>query len=150
MPYGTIIHLNGASSSGKTSLVKALQQILDEPYFHLGVDNFAALVSRRDMGAAAYTSDGLGSRFNVGFTSCVAALAATGNNVIVDDVLCDSLRLDGKTDRFSGLDLLKLRVQLLAEYPVLFVGVYCPLEELERRGWEGGGGGLWVGGVQAA
>ncbi len=32
------IFLNGASSAGKTSLGKALQEILDEPYLLLGLD----------------------------------------------------------------------------------------------------------------
>lgn len=32
---GKIILLNGVSSAGKTSLAKKLQEVLDEPYFHL-------------------------------------------------------------------------------------------------------------------
>ena len=35
---GTIILLNGASSSGKTSILKALQDILEEPYVDAGLD----------------------------------------------------------------------------------------------------------------
>ena len=33
-----IIYLNGPCSSGKTSLAKALQESLSEPYLHLGID----------------------------------------------------------------------------------------------------------------
>ncbi len=33
-----IIYLNGPSSSGKTTLAKALQQSFDEPFLHLGID----------------------------------------------------------------------------------------------------------------
>jgi chloramphenicol 3-O phosphotransferase len=35
-----IIILNGASSSGKTSVLNALQIILDEPYLDAGIDKF--------------------------------------------------------------------------------------------------------------
>ena len=40
MTKGNIIFLNGTSSSGKTVIAKALQQILDEPYLHYAVDSF--------------------------------------------------------------------------------------------------------------
>ena len=33
-----IIYLNGPSSSGKTTLAKALQDSFEEPFFHLGID----------------------------------------------------------------------------------------------------------------
>ena len=33
-----IIYLNGPSSSGKTTLAKALQESLEEPYLHIGID----------------------------------------------------------------------------------------------------------------
>ncbi len=33
-----IIYLNGPSSSGKTTLAKALQHAFDEPFLHLGID----------------------------------------------------------------------------------------------------------------
>jgi len=40
MTQGTIIFLNGTSSSGKTSIARALQKSLDEPYLYLSVDSF--------------------------------------------------------------------------------------------------------------
>jgi chloramphenicol 3-O phosphotransferase len=33
-----IIYLNGPSSSGKTTLAKALQQAFEEPFLHVSVD----------------------------------------------------------------------------------------------------------------
>lgn len=38
MNPGTFIILNGASSSGKSSLLKELQNTLDEPYLNAGLD----------------------------------------------------------------------------------------------------------------
>lgn len=33
-----IIYLNGPSSSGKTTLAKALQHAFEEPFLHVGID----------------------------------------------------------------------------------------------------------------
>ena len=40
MPKGNIIFLNGTSSSGKTTLALALQEVLPEPYLHIALDQF--------------------------------------------------------------------------------------------------------------
>jgi len=44
---GTIILLNGTSSSGKTSIVKALQDSLEEPYLVMGIDRFIWMLPKR-------------------------------------------------------------------------------------------------------
>ena len=43
----SVIFLNGASSSGKTSIGKALQDILDQPYLLLGLDTMFQTVPPR-------------------------------------------------------------------------------------------------------
>lgn len=40
MARGTIVLINGTSSSGKTSLARAFQEIADEPFLLLGLDHF--------------------------------------------------------------------------------------------------------------
>ena len=40
MTQGKIILLNGASSAGKSSIVKVLQTILSEAYLEAGIDKF--------------------------------------------------------------------------------------------------------------
>ena len=40
MNHGIIIILNGTSSSGKTSVLHALQDLLEEPYLEAGIDKF--------------------------------------------------------------------------------------------------------------
>src|SRR3712207_4586263 len=37
---GTIILLNGTASAGKTSMARAIQQVFDTPYLHVGIDLF--------------------------------------------------------------------------------------------------------------
>ena len=55
-----------------------------------------------------------------GFHRCVPALAAAGNNLIVEHIV--------ETETWLS-DL----VRLLAPFDVFFVGVHCPLAELEAR-----------------
>ena len=48
---GRIIFLNGASSSGKSALAKAMQETLPEPFLHVSSDHLVAsgmLPARRD------------------------------------------------------------------------------------------------------
>ncbi|PWI19918.1 chloramphenicol phosphotransferase [Streptomyces sp. Act143] len=115
---GLVIFLNGTSSSGKSSIATALLSVLDEPYFHLPVDAFHAMRS-----SAPVPPDQLGTvlhRTWQGFHRAVAGMAAAGNNVVVDHVLSAEWRLR---------DCLSLFVPR----QVVFVGVHCPPEELERR-----------------
>ncbi len=44
---GKIIILNGTSSSGKTCIVRVLQNILDEPYLEAGIDKFIWMMPPR-------------------------------------------------------------------------------------------------------
>ncbi|WP_307545091.1 chloramphenicol phosphotransferase CPT family protein [Streptomyces sp. V3I8] len=120
---GLIIFLNGTSSSGKSSIAKALLTVLDDMYFHMPVDAFHAMRARRDI-----APDELSSVLRhtwMGFHRAVAGMAAGGNNIVVDHVLSEQWRL---------LDCLAL----FAPEDVVLVGVYCPLQELERREQERG------------
>jgi chloramphenicol 3-O phosphotransferase len=113
MKRGKIILLSGTSSSGKSTLAKGLQKVLDEPFLHLQLDGFIEMLPRTD--------DWEMFRQMVrGMNSAIAAMSEEGNNLIVDHVLIDN-------------DWLDQCVQLFGENYVLFVGVDCPLEELERR-----------------
>jgi len=47
MTLGTIVLLNGTSSSGKTSIARALQEVMDEPFIHTGSDHFHAAFPQR-------------------------------------------------------------------------------------------------------
>src|SRR4051794_21492395 len=122
MGHGQIIYLNGTSSSGKTTIARELQKVLEEPYMYVSVDGFFEMLPER---FAQEPSRELMISVMSGMHRSVAGLSMAGNNVIVDDVL-------------AGKPFLKEGVELLADLPVLFVGVQCPLEELERRERERG------------
>jgi chloramphenicol 3-O phosphotransferase len=116
---GLVIFLNGTSSSGKSSIARALLDALDEPAFHMPVDAFHAM---RGAGRD-YTPDDLPAllkRTWMGFHRAVAGMAAAGNNVIVDHLFSEPWRLHDCLGLFTPAD-------------VVLVGVHCPLPELERR-----------------
>lgn len=115
---GRIIFLNGTSSSGKSSIARELLDTLDEPYFHLPVDAFHAMRTRREV--APEGLDVLLRRTWMGFHRAVAGMAAAGNNVVVDHILSEEWRL---------LDCLAL----FPARDVVLVGVHCSPAELERR-----------------
>ncbi|MEU2653626.1 AAA family ATPase [Streptomyces albidoflavus] len=119
MASGRIIFLNGTSSSGKSSIARELLDLLDDGvFFHLAVDGFNAMRSKRELGADEL--DASLRRTRMGFHRSIAAMAEVGNDIVVDHVLSEPWRL---------LDCLTV----LRPEDVLFVGVHCPLEELARR-----------------
>ena len=136
--------MNGPSSTGKTAIAKELQPLLDEPFLHVGVDMFYNMMPRRYFGKdpiegdPAYqgfrwrtiregdetwydlTPGPIGYRLLAGMQRAIAGLASVGNNIIVDENAIYEGQLEGY-------------LEALREFEVLFVGVRCSLEEIERR-----------------
>lgn len=118
---GRIILLNGVSSSGKSSIGRALLPLLPDPWFLVPVDAIGAMrstVHTRVLDEAEI--DEMLTRTRLGYHRAVAALASAGNDVIMDYPLSEAWRLT---------DLL----QTLAGYDVTLVDVRCSQEELDRR-----------------
>ena len=119
---GKIILLNGASSSGKSSIARALQGITDEPFWHFSIDHL------RDAGVLPLERFRRGefrwlahrAAFFDGFHRSLPALAGAGNNLIVEHIV--------ETPAW-----MRQIVELLEGFDIFFVGVHCPLDELERR-----------------
>ncbi|GHI09797.1 phosphotransferase-like protein [Streptomyces cellostaticus] len=120
---GTVILLNGTSSSGKSSIARELLDVLDGTWFHLPVDAFHAMRGGRPLADEDLQAEI--DRTAKGFHRAVAGMAAAGNNLVVDHPLSRRWRL---------LDLL----DLLVPDDVVLVAVRCPLSELERRERERG------------
>ena len=142
---GRIILLNGTSSAGKTTLARKLQQILSEPWLYMALDQFRDGMSPRYRGLnAPEGTDGArglnvvpvhpdqGAPFTAirfgdvghatvrGMHRACAAVAAAGNNVIIDDVVCERAFLEDY-------------VHVLPHDQTYFIGVCCEAKELERR-----------------
>ncbi|GAB4211297.1 MAG: chloramphenicol phosphotransferase [Roseiflexaceae bacterium] len=139
IPPGQIIVLNGTSSAGKSTLAKALQELLPEPYLHIGIDTVIFALPKRYLNPPLWNEvfrytwppDGspeglvidagpIGHRLINGLHLSVAALARAGNHVIVDHVLLETAWVSECAQLFHDL-------------PALFVGVLCPLEVVEQR-----------------
>src|SRR5688572_9928 len=123
MEKGQIIFLNGAPSAGKTSTARALQEILEEPYLYIGIDDAYRMLPERYQAWENPAHHETIFRAVSGINHCIVTLASIGNNVVVDYFMYDG---------FEGYYLAEC-VFLLAHYEVLFVGLVCELEELERR-----------------
>ena len=132
-----IVVLNGTSSSGKSTLAKALQDLLPKPALLVGIDTFVFALPRRFVNDPAHWAevfsyeyvDGvidrvtpapLGDRLVRGLHRAVAALAEDGLDVVVDHVL---LSQDWADDLAA----------CVASYDVLRVGVTCPVDVLDER-----------------
>src|SRR5579871_539801 len=119
---GKIILVNGASSSGKSTLCTALQAKLEEPFWHFSIDHLreAQVLPMQRIKSGDFLWSDMRPAFFEGFHRCLPALAGAGNNLIVEHIV--------ETE-----DWMQRLVQLLAPFDVFFVGIHCPLPELERR-----------------
>lgn len=122
MENGRIIILNGVSSAGKSTLAKTLQDRLSHPYFKMDVDVFCSMSPEK------FNIDNYSVQweFVSNMFHAVKLFSDMGFNLIVPCIFLE----DG--------DFLKKCVTLLYTYPVLFVHVECPAEELRRREKERG------------
>jgi chloramphenicol 3-O phosphotransferase len=118
---GRVILLNGASSSGKSSIGRALLPLLPDPWFFVPVDAIGAM---RSTVHTRVLDDGqiaeMLRRTRLGYHRAVAALASAGNDVIMDYPLSERWRLEDLLDVLRG-------------YDVTLVDVRCDPAELDRR-----------------
>lgn len=119
---GKIILLNGASSSGKSTLAAALQARLEDAFWHYSIDHLlgAGILPRARIDSGEFPWAGLRPAFFEGFHRSIRSLAESGNNLIVEHIV----ETQEWKERLAGL---------LAPFDLFFVGVHCPLPELERR-----------------
>jgi chloramphenicol 3-O phosphotransferase len=130
---GRVVLLHGTSSSGKTTVARAVQTLSDEPWVRLGIDVFWNAVDERWMEDGPRAVEGfawmenarivpgpVGQRLAAGMRAAVAACARAGNDMLVDDVFVDPAWLDGWRGELDGLEC-------------LLVAVVAPLDVLEER-----------------
>ena len=142
---GSIIFFNGSSSAGKTTLAMTLQEMLSDPFQYIALDQFrdgmpakyrglnAPLGSTGELGLnvvpidngdiPAYTSIQFGREGKAmlrGMRRAMAAMAAEGVNLLIDDIILEPEFLDDYLHVMQGLDL-------------YFVGVRCPADVISKR-----------------
>lgn len=118
MPDPQVIFLNGTSSSGKTSLARALQQRLDAPYIFFAEDAFFDGMPQQ--GWSSPDSFTYGMRLYTGFARSARTMVECENRIIVDTAAW----VPGCLERF---------VDALHDLRVFAVGVHCDLAVLEER-----------------
>lgn len=151
---GRVVVLNGSSSAGKSSLARALQArwaARGEPWVIFGWDDFAPRIPERwhagpghdgdlaadgvthrwvDDDAAILELGPVGQRLLRGYHHAVAALARTGVDVLVDEVLLSAHEWDDWQQALDGID-------------ARWVGVRCDLDVVAAR--ERARGDRWPG-----
>jgi len=119
---GSIILINGPSSSGKTTLALAVQKQIDIPFlrfsFDLFLDNKVLPLDQIRIGGFSW--DRMRPSVFRGIHRCLPALAKAGNNLIFDHII-------------ESKEWLEDLLQSIFELDVFFVGLHCSLPELERR-----------------
>lgn len=132
-----IILLNGAGSSGKSSIARSIQHLSHELWLTFGIDTFIEMTSYPSIGKEGEYFSFVPGENNRGATMRVelkdsgkqlfglmadfaVLLANQGYNLIIDEVLFDE-------------DHLKLYVEKLVQHNVYFVGVMCDLPIMQER-----------------
>jgi chloramphenicol 3-O phosphotransferase len=126
----TVIVVNGGSSSGKTSIVRELQDMLMEPWLAVSVDDFVNCLPHRlqqDTDGFDVTDDGqvqvgpVFMRLQSAWMTGIAATARAGASIIIDDVFLGAADSQARWRKaLSGL-------------PVAWIGVHCDAAVAEQR-----------------
>jgi chloramphenicol 3-O phosphotransferase len=141
-PAFPLIYLGGPSSSGKSTLARALQDALPDPYLHVSIDSLIRMMParlngwERDRAVEGFSwhqskdRDGMPLRtlqlgpfarsLRRSFHEVCMALAKSQQLLIIDDVPLTQTDLDA----FQ---------KALHAFPVLWVSVSAPLDILEKR-----------------
>lgn len=135
-----IIFLNGCSSSGKTTIAKAIQHLSDKPWLLLGIDTFFHMMPSKYVGFGEKASEGynfipgqdedgplmnikvgpFGRMVTQSIPKVAQSLVRDGHNLIIDEVL----RTDDELEDYE---------RALASHTVYFIGVMCDLKDMQKR-----------------
>jgi chloramphenicol 3-O phosphotransferase len=115
----TIIFLNGTSSSGKTSIARALQATLEEPYLYFSADIRKPMLPPYREGRGWSVADILG-KLRHGYYGCIATLSGFGNYVIADQAV-------------ERPEWMVQCAEALLHTRTFLIGVRCPREVAESR-----------------
>ena len=127
MAKGCIILLNGESSSGKSTLARALQDRIERPFWQISIDHLrdGGVLPNARIARGDFAWRDMRDSFFLGFERSLLAYVLAGNNLIVEHIM--------ESESWAQ----RLAVTLLGQ-DVFFVGVRCDLAELERRERERG------------
>ena len=98
MNTGKIVFLNGTSSSGKSTLLRGLQQALSQPFLEMGLDKFIWMLPKRYLDqplwdqilGKAETAGPLGHQLVYAMHRAIRETALAGLNILADHVLVET------------------------------------------------------------
>lgn len=129
---GKVIILNGAPRSGKSSIASVIQKTFDGVWMNLGVDHFMKMTPKQFQPGIGLRPGGefpeLEPAIKIMYQAMYEAIAQfsrQGLNVVVDV---------GHHEGYSvPLGILPECARILDGFPVLFIGVRCPIEVIMER-----------------
>ena len=121
MEKGRIIFLNGVTSSGKTTIVEALQARKDVFFYVVANDLFEEMVGEEYLRENYWKYLG---EVIIMMYHTAKLFSDMGKNVIIDGILVER---EGVTPHYARL------LDILKDNPLDVVEVYCPLEVCRER-----------------
>lgn len=130
--YGQVIILNGAPRSGKSSIAAEIQNTFDGVWINLGVDHYMKMIPGKYQPGIGLRPGGerpdlepMVAILYQALYESIAAHSRLGVQVVADL---------GHHDGYSApLEILPRCARILRDHPVLFAGVFCPIEEIMSR-----------------
>lgn len=118
---GKIIFLNGVTSSGKTSIVEALQRRDDVFFYVVANDLFQEMIGEKylQQNYWKYLSDAIILMYHT-----AKLFSDLGNNVIIDGILVEQPEIKPHYDKLN---------EILSDNPLDIIEVSCPLEICKKR-----------------
>lgn len=136
MKRGIIVILNGASSSGKTTLAKEIMSSCDIPFVQISIDNITSVLPNFDDLYEKHQKKNGNTIsefefYNKIFNPLVFKLIKNYHELIVDlakaniNIIADHV--------FQKIEYLKDCVMTLNGHKVVYIGIKCSIKELQKR-----------------
>jgi chloramphenicol 3-O phosphotransferase len=119
----TVIVLNGTSSSGKTTIARAFQDIAPRLFLNFSIDSILDTLPPRALKRIAESEDLADLRVPElvkAFYACAGTLLNLGHDLIIDHAITASYHADLLAEATRG-------------HRVLLVGIDCPVDVLRQR-----------------
>ena len=126
MDKGKIIFLNGVTSSGKTSIVEALQERRDQFFYVVANDLFQEMVGEQylEENYWKYLSEVIILMYHT-----AKLYSDLGKNVLIDGILVERDEIKPHYEKL---------MEIMKDSPLSIVEVYCPLDVCRQRNIERG------------
>ena len=126
MDKGKIIFLNGVTSSGKTSIVEALQERRDQFFYVVANDLFQEMVGEQylEENYWKYLSEVIILMYHT-----AKLYSDLGKNVLIDGILVERDEIKPHYEKL---------MEIMKDCPFSIVEVYCPLDVCRQRNIERG------------